>query len=117
MRLKFVCPCGLENQTFGDWICHWKYGIPRKGAWYKRYPKLMAVVYFLNTKIVLETAYSDRYILGDLIAKFIKPSVSEHTDGEFISAGFFRRNGGWNYSEYLIPCSKKSAQKHFNHLY
>ena len=56
MRVRFVCKCGLENYTKGDWLCHWKYGEEIENPshspkWLGRYPKLRAVYLFLNTSV------------------------------------------------------------------
>lgn len=52
MRIRYICKCGLENYTFGDWTAHWKYGIVRSDDnWMFKYPKLRAIYLFLFTKI------------------------------------------------------------------
>ena len=51
MRIRCICPCGLENQNMQDWLAHWKDGIKRKDKFLGNYPKLRAIWMFLNTDI------------------------------------------------------------------
>lgn len=50
-RIRFICPCGLENQNLKDWTCHWTHGIPRPHKRFGKWPKIRAIWMFLTTEI------------------------------------------------------------------
>jgi hypothetical protein len=119
MYFEFKCGCGLKNSNLEDWLSHWKHGLPREDVWYKKYPKLNAVVLLLKTEVILVKEYTDRYIIGNFLAKFFKPRTLCYSDGELISAGFFKMGNddfsyGWNF---LFPCSKEAVKKYFKDIY